>query len=91
MHLVRLLGEPCVRMVVGKHYKQSSDLPGDQGLDFKSESAAIYILVSWTVNSFYSYYTHSCTYSIVVYQPRGGVSLKYGGKILDNVPNKLDI
>ena len=83
MHLVRLLGEPCVRMVVGKHYKQSSDLPGDQGLDFKSESAAIYILVSWTI------LTHA--HILLLFINLGEASLKYGGKILDNVPNKLDI
>ena len=45
--LHRLLGEPCETKILKENYRKSSSaLPGDHGLDFKSESAAIYILVS---------------------------------------------
>ena len=39
----RILGEPCDPRLLTNHYKKSS--PVEHGLDFKSESAAIYILV----------------------------------------------
>ena len=45
VNYARLLGEPCGGIMLANHYKKSSELPGDLGLDFKSEGAAIYILV----------------------------------------------
>ena len=44
---VRLLGEPCDPAILIQHYgKLSSSVHTEAGMDFKSESAAIYVLVS---------------------------------------------
>ena len=50
---VRLLGEPCDPAILIQHYgKLSSSVHTEAGMDFKSESAAIYVLVG----------SHVCNY-----------------------------
>ena len=44
----RLLGEPCDAKLLTQHHKKlSGHVQPQYGMDFKSESAAIYFLVSW--------------------------------------------
>ena len=44
----RLLGEPCDSRLLLEHYGKPSAQHRDQEIDFKSESAAIYVLVNIT-------------------------------------------
>ena len=44
--IFRLLGEPCDSKILIEHYgKHAANLHSDVGMDFKSESAAIYVMV----------------------------------------------